>query len=1299
MSRNSILLTAVLFVVSIIFIILVLPALAAAPAQETTPPERMRPDQYSYHGKEDLPYLPGQSPSNPAALTIDSPVDQWSKMTFESFVVDNWEIYYANGNFTNLVRLTSTEADTDDIHPRLNRGGTRIVFASNRVTRVYDIYTMYTDGTHIVNLSQSAADDVKPAWSPDGTRIAFQSYRDGNAEVYVMNADGTGQTNLTNNSDYDGEPYWSPDGAKIAFSSRRTGGYRIYVMNADGTNPVMLSQQAYSELPVWSPDGSKIGYDADSDNDGWQELWTMNADGSLQSLLNDPSTNATIWANGWSPDGTWLTYTYVHMVYYYGYWYWDNAGLYGILPNTLTYHINPGRDTDWNLDWTTLDIQPPVTGMNSLYPTQPYQFTVSWWGQDTWSGMSSYSVQVRDGQSGTWIDWQLWTTETSAVYTGVGGHDYYFRLRGRDQGFTTQPWPADYQVYTRVESLPPTTRIKPLNPFIYGDHATVVWDGDDVGGSGILTYDLQYKRDSDGVWQNWLSGTSSTSAEFTGEPGHTYYFRSRGKDNALNVEEWPAGDGDTSTSFYSWRTVGTVRDNTGISIAGAEVSVDPPAFLSFPSDINGKFSAFLGDNPPQKSVTWSKDGYGALPPTIYGTAEAIVDVYLPPMDNQVQDWGFESGSLPGVWQVGGTITPTVDIKYYHSGSYATSLGTSPQLTAPALIGNVGNESDTFDPFAIDQHGGVHLAWGNWDNGSFIYYAHRLPDGTWLPAELAAQPAGNIDWVKLTVDADDIVHLFYVTDTGIYYIWRDVTGTWSSPYFLDSHGWLSRVIVDPQSTIHVIIPTQTGLVYAYLPHAGSWQVELVPFVNGWTNRSDLAVDSSGKLHLVWTPFADDKAYYMMRQNDGVWADPVLISKMHSTFFINILLDSSDAPHVVWKGGDVPQLYYSSMNEDGNWKTPYLISEGTGAGYYRFFIDNRDTLYAAWAVTNWDIAEQGIYFSQLVVGRQWTAPYKISTLDGYPAGDIDATAINGNVYLVWSEDLAGVVDVFYSTLLSGIWNPPQMLSVDHISSSYPRMMKDALGGINIAWAAGGLYYIGMQPVTQSGDSWLSQSLTVPVSITHPTLSFLASLSGVSDISGDIFSLQVSTGSTDTTIFSSTTPGSWEHDWFDLSPWSGQAITLTFQLTQNAGFPPASALLDEVTLGEAHSDVWVDLSGGARIAHPGDQFSFLLGYGNHGDITASATVMTMTLPVGLSFVDASLPPQLIGNQLVWQLGDLPPGADPDAILITVEVDASAPLPGTVITGVEIATSSPEIELLNNTSHSETYLAYLQILPLIRR
>src|SRR4030065_250246 len=68
---------------------------------------------------------------------------------------------------------------------------------------------------------------------------------------------------------------------------------------------------------------------------------------------------------------------------------------YGILPNTLTYHINPGRDTDWNLDWTTIDIQPPVTGMNALYPTQPYQFTVSWWGQDAWSGMSSYSVQVR----------------------------------------------------------------------------------------------------------------------------------------------------------------------------------------------------------------------------------------------------------------------------------------------------------------------------------------------------------------------------------------------------------------------------------------------------------------------------------------------------------------------------------------------------------------------------------------------------------------------------------------------------------------------------------------------------------------------------------------------------------------------------------------------------------------------------------------------------------------------------------------------------------------------------------------
>jgi len=356
-----------------------LPALAAGQGQEDDPPERIRPDQYAYHGNEELPFLPASNPPMVAPAAMTSPVEQWSKMVFETYIDGNWDIYYASGAFTDLVRLTHSP-NAADMQPRLNRGCTRVVFSSDRAGDFYDIFAINVDGTGLVQLTSNEVDDVKPAWSPDGTRIAFQTYRDGNAEVYVMNADGSGQANLSNSPDYDGEPFWSPDGSKIAFTSRRSGGYRIWVMATDGSNPVMLSLQNYSENPVWSPDGSQIAYDADNDGDDGQEVWSMNADGSAQTMRAEGYTGITNWVNGWSPDGVWLTYTNISLIYYEGVWYWNYAWLLKISQDGFTGQVNPGRTEDWDLDWTTTDIQPPTTSMSTQ--DHPYLMISACPGQD-----------------------------------------------------------------------------------------------------------------------------------------------------------------------------------------------------------------------------------------------------------------------------------------------------------------------------------------------------------------------------------------------------------------------------------------------------------------------------------------------------------------------------------------------------------------------------------------------------------------------------------------------------------------------------------------------------------------------------------------------------------------------------------------------------------------------------------------------------------------------------------------------------------------------------------------------------
>jgi hypothetical protein len=86
---------------------------------------------------------------------------------------------------------------------------------------------------------------------------------------------------------------------------------------------------------------------------------------------------------------------------------------------------------------------------------------------------------------------------------------------------------------------------------------TVTWTGADHDpGSGVADFDIQALArpvtQTDGIWTNWLTTTTGTSATFTGATAYTYCFRSRACDRAGNVEDYdPSIDGDTCTAIVS----------------------------------------------------------------------------------------------------------------------------------------------------------------------------------------------------------------------------------------------------------------------------------------------------------------------------------------------------------------------------------------------------------------------------------------------------------------------------------------------------------------------------------------------------------------------------------------------------------------------------------------------------------------------------------------------------------------------------------------------------------------------------
>ncbi|MDX1414866.1 MAG: hypothetical protein R3293_11795, partial [Candidatus Promineifilaceae bacterium] len=367
MSKRSL---PILFLLTVLFLSLLVVSAGAQPAVEGPPnPDPARLPQSGRH-------------EHSFAATADTnglPLSSWQRVAYQKWANDNWDIYLYDSNGS--TRLTTNPAA--DYFPSLNRGGTMVAFSSGRdePDGQLNLYTMNVDKSNLQRIVTGWT--AFPAWSPDGKTIALQLWIDNNYEIFLVDADGSNLRRLTNNPDFDGQPAWSPDGKKIAFASSRNGAYAIYLMNADGSSQNQLSTFALSLHPTWSPDGQYIGFDADVDNDGWQELALIKRNGSDEQMIYNPGSTATSWAGSWSPDGKTLGFANISLTQSGSNWVWTEGEiLEWDMENGSVTNLVPGV-TNWYLDWETLDTIPPTT---FLYEMREYSradtFWMAWMGSD-----------------------------------------------------------------------------------------------------------------------------------------------------------------------------------------------------------------------------------------------------------------------------------------------------------------------------------------------------------------------------------------------------------------------------------------------------------------------------------------------------------------------------------------------------------------------------------------------------------------------------------------------------------------------------------------------------------------------------------------------------------------------------------------------------------------------------------------------------------------------------------------------------------------------------------------------------
>ena len=147
--------------------------------------------------------------------------------------------------------------------------------------------------------------------SPDGKTVVFDLLGD----IYTLPISGGEATPLMTDIAWQMQPRFSPDGKYIAFTSDEDGGDNLWIMNADGSNAKAISSESFRLLnsPAWSPDGNYIvgrKHFTSGRSLGAGEVWMYHKTGGKGvKLTKRPNDQKDLGEPAYSTDGKYVYFS------------------------------------------------------------------------------------------------------------------------------------------------------------------------------------------------------------------------------------------------------------------------------------------------------------------------------------------------------------------------------------------------------------------------------------------------------------------------------------------------------------------------------------------------------------------------------------------------------------------------------------------------------------------------------------------------------------------------------------------------------------------------------------------------------------------------------------------------------------------------------------------------------------------------------------------------------------------------------------------------------------------------------
>ncbi len=197
------------------------------------------------------------------------------------------------------IQFSYAPAPSQDAHPYWTSDEKTIFFDSNRISDtnpnvrpggIYNIFSMFADGSGVTQIRSSANNEIYPSVSLDGTKLAYcangtidtinglDNPTTSNFQLFVYDITNGGQPQPLTQNNTSGfiftdvtHPTWSPGGTLIAFAGQLGLGKPYHIFTVDvqtgvisqisgpkpGTTPAFESNDF---APAWSPEGTLIAF-------------------------------------------------------------------------------------------------------------------------------------------------------------------------------------------------------------------------------------------------------------------------------------------------------------------------------------------------------------------------------------------------------------------------------------------------------------------------------------------------------------------------------------------------------------------------------------------------------------------------------------------------------------------------------------------------------------------------------------------------------------------------------------------------------------------------------------------------------------------------------------------------------------------------------------------------------------------------------------------------------------------------------------------------------------------------------